>query len=110
MELIITFAQELDEDLVELLGIDEDTEFEAYFSGGTLYVRPLTEDEEDELDWGCPVTDVVCDGDCENCGEDMICALCPSCGEQICFESDTDPEEIVCPACGHPLCEDTDKE
>ncbi len=67
MELIITFAQELDEDLVELLGIDEDTEFEAFFSGGTLYVRPLTEDEEDELDWGCPVTDVVCDGDCENC-------------------------------------------
>ena len=67
MELIITFAQDLDEDLVELLGIDEDTEFEAFFSGGTLYVRPLTEDEEDELDWGCPVTDVVCDGDCENC-------------------------------------------
>ena len=67
MELIITFAQELDEDLVELLGIDEDTEFEAFFSGGTLYVRPLTEDEEDDLDWGCPVTDVVCDGDCENC-------------------------------------------
>ena len=67
MELIITFAQDLDEDLVDLLGIDEDTEFEAFFSGGTLYVRPLTEDEEDELDWGCPVTDVVCDGDCENC-------------------------------------------
>lgn len=67
MELIITFAQELDEDLVDLLGIDEDTEFEAFFSGGTLYVRPLTEDEEDELDWGCPVTDAVCDGDCNNC-------------------------------------------
>ena len=67
MELIITFAQDLDEDLVDLLGIDEDTEFEAFFSGGTLYVRPLTEDEEDELDWGCPVTDAVCDGDCENC-------------------------------------------
>ena len=67
MELIITFAQELDEDLVDLLGIDEDTEFEAFFSGGTLYVRPLTEDEEDELDWGCPVTDVVCDGECEDC-------------------------------------------
>ena len=67
MELIITFAQELDEDLVDLLGIDEDTEFEAFFSDGKLYVRPLSEDEEDELDWGCPVTDVVCDGDCENC-------------------------------------------
>ncbi len=67
MELIITFAQELDEDLVDLLGIDEDTEFEAYFADGTLYVRPLTEDEEDELDWGCPVTDAVCDGDCGNC-------------------------------------------
>ena len=67
MELIITFAQDLDEDLVDLLGIDEDTEFEAFFSGGTLYVRPLTEDEEDELDWGCPVTDAICDGDCENC-------------------------------------------
>ena len=67
MELIITFAQELDEDLVDLLGIDEDTEFEAFFSGGTLYVRPLREDEEDELDWGCPVTDAVCDGDCSNC-------------------------------------------
>lgn len=67
MELIITFAQELDEDLVDLLGIDEDTEFEAFFSGGTLYVRPLTENEEDELDWGCPVTDAVCDGECENC-------------------------------------------
>ena len=67
MELIITFAQELDEDLVDLLGIDEDTEFEAFFSGGTLYVRPLSQDVADELDWGCPVTDVVCDGECENC-------------------------------------------
>ena len=67
MELIITFAQDLDEDLVDLLGIDEDTEFEAFFSGGTLYVRPLSQDVADELDWGCPVTDAVCDGDCENC-------------------------------------------
>ncbi|MBR4656620.1 MAG: hypothetical protein IKO68_08675 [Oscillospiraceae bacterium] len=66
MELIVTFAQDLDPELVELLGIDEDTEFEAFFTDGTLYVRPLSE-EEDELDWGCPVTDAVCDGECETC-------------------------------------------
>ena len=67
MELIITFAQDLDENLVELLGIDEDTEFEAYFSGGTLYVHPLSEDEEDDPDWGCPVTNAFCGGECKNC-------------------------------------------
>ena len=67
MELIVTFAQDLAPELVELLGIDEDTEFEAFFSDGTLYVRPLSEEEEDELDWGCPVTDAVCDGECETC-------------------------------------------
>ena len=67
MELIVTFAQDLAPELIELLGIDEDTEFEAFFSGGTLYVRPLTGEEEDELDWSCPVTDAVCDGECENC-------------------------------------------
>ena len=39
MELIVTFAQDLAPELVELLGIDEDTEFEAFFSDGTLYVR-----------------------------------------------------------------------
>ena len=46
MELIVTFAQDLAPELIELLGIDEDTEFEAFFSGGTLYVRPLTGEEE----------------------------------------------------------------
>lgn len=67
MKLISIFAQKLDPEDIERLGIDEDTVFETYFTGGTLYVRPLSEDEEDELDWTCPVTDAVCDGECENC-------------------------------------------
>ena len=87
LETLNDYIEEVDEDLGDVEELLYDEEFDDDF------------DDEDE-----------CDGDCENCGEDMICALCPSCGEQICFESDTDPSEIVCPACGKPLVEDGEEE
>ncbi len=63
-----------------------------------------------------------CDGDCENCGfdcdmwddeddeddgefgdEDYYEIICPSCGETICFDTETNIENVVCPACGEEL-------
>ena len=79
MKQIFTLVQELRKNLIEHLGIDEDMSFTMEYDNGALYINvvnvlPDCEDEEDEeeyeedeLDWGCPVTDIVCDGDCENC-------------------------------------------
>jgi len=81
LETLNDYAEELDEDLGDVEELLYDDDF----------------DDDD-----------FCDGECEECGEDMICALCPNCGEQICFESECDTSDIVCPACGHHLCEDAE--
>ncbi len=45
-----------------------------------------------------------CDGDCDCCDEDCCCELeCPNCGDSICFDCDTDPEDLECPHCGEKL-------
>ena len=38
-----------------------------------------------------------CD-DCEDC--EYMEAMCPHCGENICFDSEIEPEDLICPACG----------
>lgn len=71
-------------------------------------------EEDDECECGCgcgPDCDCgcqdgeecTCGGECD-CGccedEDYMEAMCPSCGEQICFDNEIDPEDLICPACG----------
>ncbi len=71
-------------------------------------------EEDDECECGCgcgPDCDCgcqdgeecTCDGDCD-CGccedEDYMEAMCPACGEQICFDNEIDPKDLICPACG----------
>ena len=64
--------------------------------------------EEDGCDCDCDCDcdddcdcDCCCDDDCDcDCDEDYMEAMCPSCGEQICFDNEIDPEDLICPACG----------
>ena len=72
------YVEELDEDLGE---VEE-------------YLCDEDEDEDDEF---------ACDGDCDDCDEDcdgFYEAVCPHCGETVCFDQELDPENLVCPACG----------
>lgn len=50
MEYRAEFAITLPEKLLETLGIDEDTLFEAYFDNGKIKVRILDEDEFEDDD------------------------------------------------------------
>ena len=61
------------------------------------------EDGCDCEDCDCDDCDCDCDDDCDCdccCDEDYMEAMCPSCGEQICFDNEIDPEDLICPACG----------
>ena len=58
-------------------------------------------DCDDDCDCDCCDDDCdCCDDDCDCCDEDFMEAMCPHCGETICFSNELDPEEIECPACG----------
>ncbi len=79
------------------------------------YAEELDDDlaaVEEFLDEECEECD--CDGDCENCDCDCDCedcedgdwedeeyyeAVCPNCGETVCFDSTLDLENLICPAC-----------
>ena len=70
------YVEELDEDLGE---VEE-------------YLCDEDEDEDDEF---------ACDGDCDDCDEDcdgFYEAVCPHCGETVCFDETCDPRDLVCPA------------
>ncbi len=51
------------------------------------------EDEDEDFDFDDEDED---DDDEANFYE----AVCPSCGEVVCFDDSLDPEDITCPACG----------
>ena len=63
---------------------------------------------EDECDCDCDCDcddecDCCCDDECDCCdedGEDFMEAMCPHCGETICFDNELDPNDLICPACG----------
>lgn len=68
------YADELDSDLgdvEEYLFVDEDEEYD---------------DEDDE--------------DYDEDEDGLYEAVCPSCGEVICFDDSCDPSDLICPACG----------
>ena len=61
------FTITLPDELLDALGIDEDTLFEAFYEDGKIKVRPLDEDDLDE--------------DIEDSDEDEVpekCVLCPN--------------------------------
>lgn len=54
-----------------------------------------------ECTCGCDDDD-YCDGDCCNCDEDCcdcFATICPTCGEEICYDVDLAADSIICPAC-----------
>ena len=61
---------------------------------------------DDECDCDCDCDDecdCCCDDECDCCdedGEDFMEAMCPHCGETICFDNELDPNDLICPACG----------
>ena len=71
------FTITLPDELLDALGIDEDTLFEAFYEDGKIKVRPLDEDcleeniedsEEDEVPEKC----VLCPNYCWKCGSCTI--------------------------------------
>lgn len=57
-----------------------------------IYGDDDSEDDEDE------------DDDCEDEDDSGYYELvCPSCGENVCFDDSLDPDELVCPACGEKI-------
>ncbi len=61
------------------------------------------DDECDCDDCDCDDCDCECecDDECDCCGdEDFMEAMCPHCGETICFDNELDPNDLICPACG----------
>jgi hypothetical protein len=77
MEYRAEFAITLPEKLLETLGIDEDTLFEAYFDNGKIKVRILDEDEFEDDDGSYYEDEVFeecaeCPHYCRHCG---VCTL-----------------------------------
>ena len=69
MEYRAEFAITLPDDLLDALGIDEDTLFEAYYDDGKIKVRILDEDLEDEFE----------DDDEDFCGNIDVPEECTEC-------------------------------
>ena len=88
-------------------GLKEDAEYlESYIEEIDEDLGALEEDyyeiDEDECDC-CDCDDdddcdCCCDDDCDDC--EYMEAMCPHCGENICFDSEIEPEDLICPACG----------
>lgn len=73
MEYKTEFRITLPEELLNTLGIDEDTLFEAYFDAGSIKVRILDEDDlEDEFEDEVPEECTECPHYCWHCG---VCTL-----------------------------------
>ena len=56
--------------------------------------------DDDDCDCDCCCDDDDCDCDCCCDDEEYMEAMCPHCGENICFDSEIEPEDLICPACG----------
>lgn len=73
MEYKTEFRITLPEELLNTIGIDEDTLFEAYFDDGSIKVRILDEDDlEDEFEDEVPEECAECPHYCWHCG---VCTL-----------------------------------
>lgn len=73
MEYKTEFRITLSEELLNTLGIDEDTLFEAYFDAGSIKVRILDEDNlEDGFEDEVPEKCAECPHYCWHCG---VCTL-----------------------------------
>lgn len=63
--------------------------------------RDIYECEDDDC-CDCCDDDDCCDGDCCNCDDDCLdcfATICPTCGEEICYDVDLAADSIICPAC-----------
>ena len=59
--------------------------------------RDVYECEDDDCDCcDCCDDDCVCDCDCD-C--DCFATVCPTCGEEVYFDADTEDDVIICPSC-----------
>lgn len=85
---------EIDDDLAELEDYVEELDEDL---GDVEEIIYDLDDDDDEYNL-CD----CCDDECD-CDEDMFCAMCPECGEQICFDDSVDPSDVICPKCGKVL-------
>lgn len=64
--------------------------------------RDVYECDDDDYCDCCDCDDDCCDGDCCNCDDDCcdcFATICPTCGEEICYDVDLAADSIICPAC-----------
>ena len=54
-----------------------------------------------ECDDDCDCCDCCDDDDCDccDCGCDCFATVCPTCGEEVYFDADTEDDVIICPSC-----------
>lgn len=69
----ISFTIAIPDELMEALGITDETPFETFMEDGVLHISPIPEDD---------FAGLVCDGDCEDCPANRIdcegnCRKCP---------------------------------
>lgn len=90
MEMNLKMGCELPQEIIDAHGITEETEFNAWFVDGVLYVesctdvdKEITDDEESD----------ECDGDCENC--EFQCPCCDGCMLEE-FEGEEEAESENC--------------
>ena len=89
---------EIDDDLAELEDYVEELDEDLGDVEEIIYDLDDFDDDDDFDLCDCD----CCDDDCD-CDEDMFCAMCPECGEQICFDDSVDPSDVICPKCGKAL-------
>ncbi len=80
---LANYAKEIDDDLTDLEDLVLDSEKD----------EDEDEDEDDDEEW---------DEESDDNGDpyDGYETECPSCGKEVYFDDDDDPEDVVCPHCG----------
>ncbi len=95
MEFHCTVSYRLPDELIRILGITEDTAFEAFFEDGYIVIRPLSDDEVERVIRHSP--EATADRHADRCTEDCdTCAIgeaCPYEDEDDLFCTDLPDEE-----------------
>lgn len=99
---IIALMADILEDLAEevLVAQDDIDDINEYLEAMDEDLTNVEEEIFGEFDDDCD-----CDCDCDCCEDDEECyeVICPSCGNNICFEEMPEEKSFPCPACSEPI-------
>ena len=96
MEIHFQLNYKMPKEVIQAFHITEDTAFETYFENGVLYIRALSEGENQ------PAFPEECDGNCESCAFSECCPYekaepeaCSVKSPQFEHDSDDDGDELT---------------